>query len=45
MFPLGEKIHKRHARNESEFKVNFANTKRLKMSSIPYMQNELNSGV
>ena len=45
MFPLREKTHKMHARNEEEFKVNFANTKRLKISSIPFMQNELNSEV
>ena len=45
MFPLREKTHKMHARNEEELKVNFANTKRLKISSIPFMQNELNSEV
>ena len=43
MFPLREKTHKMHARNEEEFRVNFANTKRLKISSIPFMQNELNN--
>ena len=45
MFPPREKTHKMHARNEEQFKVNFVNTKRLKISSIPFMQNELNSEV
>ena len=43
MFPLRRKMHNMKARNEENFKVNFANTGRLKKSSIPYMQNVLNS--
>ena len=45
MFPLREKAHKMIAREEEKFAVNFANTERLKNSSIPYMQNELNNQI
>ena len=44
MFPLRKKIHTMDNRCEEKFKVNFAKTERMKKSSIPYMQNELNSG-
>ena len=43
MFPLRKKIHTMDNRCEEKFKVNFAKTERMKKSSIPYMQNELNS--
>ena len=45
MFPLRIKTHKMEARREEIFTVNFANTERLKISSIPYMQNELNNEI
>ena len=43
MFPLRKKVHQMDNRYEEKFKVNFAKTERLKKSSIPYMQSELNS--
>ena len=42
MFPRKEKIHQMNKRNEEVFIVNYANTERLKKSSIPYMQRILN---
>ena len=45
MSPLIEKEHKMIAREEEYFRVNFANTERLKNSSILYMQNELNNQI
>ena len=43
MFQVREKLHLMNGRNEEHFKVNFANTKRLKMSAIPSMQRILNT--
>ena len=42
MFPLRKKVHTMDNRCEEKYKVNFAKTERMKKSSIPYMQNELN---
>ena len=42
MFQLQEKIHQMPKRKEETFLVNHANTKRLQISSIPYMQRLLN---
>ena len=42
LFPTNEKKHKMKSREISKFKVNFANTDRLKNSSIITMQNMLN---
>ena len=42
MFPLSEKKHDMETRNEDKFKVQFANTTRLKNSPIVYMQKLLN---
>ena len=42
MFPLNEKRHDMETRNEDKFKVQFANTTRLKNSPIVYMQKLLN---
>ena len=42
MFPLKNKTHKMEIRNTEKFKVQYANTERLKDSSIPYMQHLLN---
>ena len=43
MFQVREKLHVMNVRNEEHFEVNFANTKRLKMSAIPNMQRILNT--
>ena len=42
MFPLNEKKHPMKPRVKQKFKVNHANTARLKKFSIIYMQNLLN---
>ena len=42
MFPRKNKQHGMNTRNPDEFKVQFANTERLKNSSILYMQRLLN---
>ena len=42
MFPLNEKIHGMDLRSKEKFKVQHANTQRLKNSAIIYMQNLLN---
>ena len=42
MFPVNEKTHKMGTRRPEKFKVQHANTDRLKNSSIIYMQNLLN---
>ena len=42
MFPAKERFHPMNKRNEESFVVNYANTERLKKSSIPYMQRLLN---
>ena len=42
MFPLKNKTHKMEIRNSEKFKVQYANTERLKDSSIPYIQHLLN---
>ena len=42
MFPLNKKEHAMETRLEDKFKVQFANTTRLKNSSIIYMQKLLN---
>ena len=43
MFPLNEKIHGMDLRNKEKFKVQHANTHRLKNSAIIYMQKLLNN--
>ena len=42
MFPENGKSHEMNTRNAEKFKVQFANTERLKKSPIIYMQNLLN---
>ena len=42
MFPLNDKTHEINTRNREKYEVQHANTERLKMSSIIYMQNLLN---
>ena len=42
MFPKNYKQHKMDTRFKEDFKVEFANTKRMKKSPIIYMQNLLN---
>ena len=42
MFPLNVKTHSMETRKDEKFKVQFANTERLKNSAIIYMQNLLN---
>ena len=42
MFPKNDKSHNMGTRNEEVFKVQHANTGRLKKSPIIYMQNLLN---
>jgi hypothetical protein len=42
MFPLNDKTHSMDTRNDEKYKVQFANTDRLKNSAIVYMQNLLN---
>ena len=42
MFPIKQKIHPIKKRTENKFKVQHANTERLKKSAIIYMQNLLN---
>ena len=42
MFPLNIKNHKMESRYTDKYKVQHANTERLKKSSIIYMQNLLN---
>ena len=43
LFPEQEKHDFAKTRKHEKFKVNFANTERLKKSSIIFMQNQLNS--
>ena len=45
LFPLNENNHVMKGRNTEKYQVNFANTDRLKNSSLPYMQRLLNSDV
>ena len=42
MFPLNTKLHNMETRNQEKFEVKYANTDRLRNSSIIYMQNLLN---
>ena len=42
LFPIKDKKHNMQTRDEDKFKVTFANTNRLKHSSIVTMQNMLN---
>ena len=42
MFPLNCKYHEMITRDQEKYMVHFANTERLKNSSIIYMQNLLN---
>ena len=42
LFPINDKTHKMQTRDDEVYKVNFANTNRLKHSSIVKMQNMLN---
>ena len=42
LFPVNDKIHKMKTRDDDKYKVKFANTGRLKNSSIISMQNMLN---
>ena len=42
MFPSNEKLNKMDIRSKEKFKVQFANTERLKNSAIIYMQKLLN---
>ena len=42
MFPLNEKSHDMKTRNDGKYKVQFANTDRLKNFAVIYMQNLLN---
>ena len=42
LFPLNEKKHIMNNRNQEKYKVNFANTNRLKNSSVITMQKLLN---
>ena len=43
LFPINEKTHKMKTRDDNKYKVNFANTGRLKDASIISMQNMLNA--
>ena len=43
MFQVKKHFHPMKIRNNEKFDVKFANTERLKKSSIPYMQRILNS--
>ena len=42
LFPMKDKKHKMNTRNTHKYKVNFANTERLKKGSIITMQKLLN---
>ena len=42
MFLLNDKTHEINTKNREKYEVQHANTERLKMSSIIYMQNLLN---
>ena len=42
LLPEESKLHNMQTRNKNKFKVNFANTGRLKDASIIHMQNLLN---
>ena len=42
LFPTNDKAHKMKTRNNNKYKVNFANTGRLKNASVITMQNILN---
>ena len=42
LFPLNQKKHIMNNRNQEKYKVNFANTNRLKNSSVITMQKLLN---
>ena len=42
LFPMNEKKHKMQTRDDDRYKVDFANTNRLKNSSIITMQNMFN---
>ena len=43
IFPVNEKSHQMDLRNTEQYVVKHANTERLKMSAIPYMQRLLNT--
>ena len=43
LFPENDKTHGMKTRNPEKYKVQYANTDRLKNSSIIYMQNLLNN--
>ena len=43
LFLINEKTHKMKTRDDNKYKVNFANTGRLKDASIISMQNMLNA--
>ena len=45
LFPLNKNTHNVKTRMTDKFKVKFANTERLKQSSIPYMQRLLNNDI
>ena len=42
MFPLNDKNHQMETRNADKYKVQYANTERLKTFALIYMQNLLN---
>jgi hypothetical protein len=42
LFPINQKTHNMKTRDNNKYKVNFANTGRLKDASIISMQNMLN---
>ena len=42
MFPINENVHQMIPRLQQKFKVQYANTERLRKYSIIYMQNLLN---
>ena len=42
MFPLSKKLHSMETRNPEKYRVQKANTERLKRSALVYMQNLLN---
>ena len=42
MFPMNKKMHTMETRKQEKYKVDHANTERLKKSAIIYMQNLLN---
>ena len=42
MFPINKKMHTMETRKQEKYKVEHANTERLRKSAIIYMQNLLN---